>query len=174
MIFKNSAKNLGAVTEEEIRADAQKKADLLRAMSEEFQDEEKTALTPGQKRLASRTSVVFLDRGADFTDRVPNLSGAPAAAGNLMRTCVTADTAYAKVQTEAEALVRQVRLARLRTKLTGVMAARDVYRVAKSYAQTAEGRNVRPHVEDMARALNQRPRRKSETPPGTPTNDPQK
>ena len=159
MIFKNGGEGLTAVTVEEIQADARKKAELIRALAAEFRDDELPApLTANEKRLASRMTPAFLERGSVISRVVPTLSGMPAEAAVTMRMCAEADAAYAEVLAEAEELVRQVRMGMLRTKLKGVEVARVVYRSAKAYVQTPEGDSIRTHVEEMGRTL---PRRKS-------------
>lgn len=154
--------DLSVFTPEALMLDAQKKVEILRQLAAEFKTEGARPLTRAEIALANRTPIVFLEKGAVFGEAAPGV-GSTEAQIQLLRVTFNADIAYGKVLAEAEELTRQIRLAMLRGKLGGVIFARDLYKVAKSYAQTQRGDSVKGHTQDMGKALT-RPRRPEQKP----------
>lgn len=150
-------------TVEGLQADAAKKVAILRAMAAEFiNDDDNEPLTTNQMRLASRTPIAYLEKGAVICEAVPDLSGAPPNAAEVLRLAHAASVAYAPVIAEAEALARQARLAVLRKKLFAVTIARVVDKVARVFVQTGPGNWLKTHVDQLKRALTPRPRQKND------------
>jgi hypothetical protein len=148
-------------TVEELQADAAKKVSILRAMAAEFiNDDDNEPLTTNEMRIASRTPVLYLEKSAVVCEAVPDLSGAPANAAEILRLAHAAEVAYAPVIAEAEALARQARLAVLRKKLFAVTIARVIDKIARVFVQTGSGNWLKTHVDQMKRALTPRPRQK--------------
>ena len=145
-------------TPEVLMADAQKKVELLRQLAAEFKAPDTRPLTRAEIALATRTPIVFLEKGAVFGEAAAPDVRVREANIQRMRVTLNADVAYGKVLAQAEELTRQIRLAMARRKLEAVLVARDIYRIAKGYAQTQEGDSLKGHVEAMGKTLT-RPRR---------------
>jgi hypothetical protein len=147
-------------TVEDLQADAAKKVAILRAMAAEFiNDNDNAPLSASQMRLAGRTPSLYLEKSAVVCDAVPDLSGAPPKAAEILRLTHAADVAYAQVIAEAEELVRQIRLSVHRKKLSAISIARIVDKVARVLIQTGAGNWLKTHVDQMKRALTRPPRR---------------
>jgi hypothetical protein len=152
-------------TVEGIQADAAKKVAILRAMAAEFiNDNDNEPLTPNERRVATRTPLAYLEKSAVVCDAAPELAVKVPKAAETLRLAQAADVAYAQVIAEGEALVRQIRLAVQRRKLSAISIARVIDRFARVFVQTGAGDWLKTHVDQMKRALTPRPRQKNETP----------
>src|ERR1019366_9827607 len=116
-------------------------------------------LTKGERQLASRTSIVFLEKAALFAEAAPSLGVALSVDTAELRDAIASDLATGGVIDETRTLISRMEDANTRKKLKAVKVARDVYRVAKSYVTTDLGHVVSPHVEEMKRALGKPPKR---------------
>src|SRR5215212_8747298 len=128
--------------------DAQKRMSHLRAIADEFPDEENPKpLTLAEIRLARGTPVATLENAAIFLEAAPALGNAigPSTEVVDLREAIAFELAYAGVRDEARALVRRIDMAILRRKLKASKAARGVYRVAKGFVTVDAGDHVRPH-----------------------------
>ena len=92
-----------------------------------------------------------------------------------MRDAIASELAPGGVVDETRTLTSRLEDANTRKKLKAVKVARDVYRVAKSFVATDLGNAVKPHVDEMKRALGKPPKRTkasakppASTPPATP------
>jgi hypothetical protein len=148
--------------------DAQDKIARLRAIANDFPDDvEPKPLTPAERQLASRTSIVFVEKAAVFAEAAPNIGVALSVDTAALRDAIASDLAYGGVVDETRTLTSRMEAANLRKKLKAVKVARGIYRVAKGYVTTDLGNAVTPHVDEMKRAL-QRPRKKKVAPPEPP------
>jgi hypothetical protein len=146
--------------------DAHEQSVRLRTMAEAFPDDPdpRHALKPSEMRLARQTSAAMLEKTAAFAEAAPAI-GAPAATNVAeLRDAIAFELAYVSVRDDARALARRIDLAILRRKLKAVKSARGFYQVAKSVALLDVGEPVRPHVEDLKRALTPRRIRKTVPP----------
>lgn len=149
--------------------DAQERIARLRVIADDFPDEASPKpLTTAQRQLASRTSIVFLEKAAVFAEAAPNIGVALSVDTAALRDAIASELATGGVVDETRTLISRMQDANTRKKLKAVKVARDVYRVAKSFVTTDLGHVVTPHVEEMKRAL-QRPRAKKKTAPAEPT-----
>jgi hypothetical protein len=137
--------------------DAQERIARLRAIADDFPDEASPKpLTTAERRLASRTSVAFLEKAAVFAEAAPNVGVALSVDTLVLRDAIASDLATGGVLDETRTLTSRLEDANTRKKLKAVRLARGIYRVAKSYVTTDLGYVVTPHVEEMKRTL-QRP-----------------
>lgn len=144
--------------------DAEERMARIREMADAFpQEAEPVLLSPFDLRLARITSAAAIEAAAVFVQAEPEI-GRQVADVNELRDAIAFEQAYAGVRDEALALARRVDMAIVRRKLQAALAARGVYRMAKSYATVREGFAIRPHVAALKRAL-VRPRRKKPLPP---------
>jgi hypothetical protein len=149
--------------------DAQEKIARLRAIADDFPDEASPKpLTKGERNLAARTSIVFVEKAAFFAEAAPNLGVALSVDTAALRDAIASDLATGGIVVETRTLTSRVEATNTRKKLKAVKVARGIYRVAKGYVTTDLGHVVTPHVEEMKRAL-QRPRAKKKTAPAEPT-----
>jgi len=153
--------------------DAQERIARLRAMAAEFPDaSEPQPLTLAEIRLARQTSAAALEKAAIFGEAAPGM-GAPVTNAPELRDAIAFELAYGGVRDEARALARRIDLAILRRKLKAAKSARGLYRIAKGYVTLDIGDSVRPHVDEMKRAIS-RPRRKKNSAPTEPKAEPPK
>lgn len=155
--------------------DAQDKIARLRAIANDFPDDvEPKPLTPAERQLASRTSIVFVEKAAVFAEAAPNIGVALSVDTAALRDAIASDLAYGGVVDETRTLTSRMEAANIRKKLKAVKVARGIYRVAKGYVTTDLGNAVTPHVDEMKRALQRPPKRTkkksapTEPPPATP------
>ena len=150
--------------------DAQERIARLRVIADEFPDEASPKpLTTAQRQLASRTSIVFLEKAALFAEAAPNIGVALSVDTAALRDAIASELATGGVVDETRTLISRMEDANTRKKLKAVKVGRDIYRVAKSFVATDLGYVVTPHVDEMKRAL-QRPRAsKKKTAPAEPT-----
>jgi hypothetical protein len=140
--------------------DAQERIARLRAIADDFPDEASPKpLTTAQRQLASRTSIVFVEKAALFAEAAPNIGVALSVDTAALRDAIASDLATGGVVDETRTLTSRMQAANTRKKLKAVKVARDIYRVAKSYVATDLGNSVKPHVEEMKRALGKPPKR---------------
>jgi hypothetical protein len=138
--------------------DAQERIARLRAIADDFPDEASPKpLTAAERSLATRTSIVFVEKAALFAEAAPNIGVALSVDTAALRDAIASDLATGGVVDETRTLTSRMEAANLRKKLKAVKVARGIYRVAKGYVTTDLGHVVTPHVEEMKRAL-QRPR----------------
>ena len=137
--------------------DAQERIARLRAIADDFPDEASPKpLTTPERRLASRTSIAFLEKAALFAEAAPNVGVALSVDTASIRDAIASDLATGGIVDETRTLTSRLEDANTRKKLKAVRLARGIYRVAKSYVTTDLGHVVTPHVEEMKRTL-QRP-----------------
>jgi hypothetical protein len=149
-------------------ADAQAKIAQIRAVAAAFDDPlEPRPLTSAEIRLARATSTTFLEKSALFIEASPNVGELTLADATSMREAALAELAYDGLLDEAAALQRRVRAFIVRRKLKAARSARALYRTARGFVTTDAGDNLKPHVDQMKRAL-KRPAKKAATPPVTP------
>ncbi len=113
-------------------------------------------MTTAERRLASRTSIAFLEKAALFAEAAPNVGVALSVDTLVLRDAIASDLATGGIVDETRTLTSRLEDANTRKKLKAVRLARGIYRVAKSYVTTDLGHVVTPHVEEMKRTL-QRP-----------------
>ena len=157
--------------------DAQERIARLRAIADDLPDEASPKpLTTSERQLASRTSIVFVEKAAVFAEAAPNIGVALSVDTAALRDAIASDLATGGVVDETRTLTSRMEAANTRKKLKAVKVARDIYRVAKSYVATDLGNAVKPHVDEMKRALGKPQKRKkvapaeppASTPPATP------
>jgi hypothetical protein len=149
--------------------DAQDRIARVRAIANDFPDEaDPKPLTPAERQLANRTSIVFVEKAALFAEAAPNVGVALSVDTAVLRDAIASDLATGGVVDETRTLTSRMEAANIRKKLKAVKVARDIYRVAKSYVTTNLGHAVTPHVEEMKRALGKPPKRKKKAAPGEP------
>jgi hypothetical protein len=142
--------------------DAQDRAARLRAIAEEFPDDaDPRTLTVAELRLASATSIQALENAARLVEAAPQLAVHADVA--VIREMIAFELAYGGVRDQAKAVARRMDRFILRRKLVVAKMVRVLYRVAKGYVTADEGDAVRPHVEELGRAL--APRRRKPAPP---------
>src|SRR5258708_2157985 len=149
--------------------DTQERIARLRAIADDFPDEASPKpLTKGERNLATRTSIVFVEKAALFAEAAPGIGVALSVDTAALRDAIASDLATGGIVVETRTLTSRVEAANTRKKLKAVKVARGLYRVAKGYVTTDLGHVVAPHVEEMKRAL-QRPRaNKKKTAPAEP------
>jgi hypothetical protein len=149
--------------------DVQEKIAQLRAIASAFPDPgDPQALTTKELRLATATSLRFLEKAAVFIEASPALGGALSEVATL-RDAIAAELAWGGIVDEAKALLRRVETAMARKKLRAAKAARALYRVGKSFVTSDAGDAMKPHVDEMGRALKRRKLRpKAGSPKATP------
>jgi hypothetical protein len=150
--------------------DAQDKIARLRAIADSFPDETQLKpLTPAERQLANRTPIVFVEKAALFAEAAPAIGVALSVDPAELRDAIASDLASGGIVDETRTLTSRIESANTRKKLAAVKMARGLYRVAKGYVTTDLGNAVRPHVEEMGRALKRVKRtRKSATPKQPP------
>jgi hypothetical protein len=149
--------------------DAQDKIARLRAIADEFVgDTDIRPLTKAERRLASATSVEFMEKAAIFSDAAPNVGVTLSANSAAMRDAAASKLAGGGVIDEARAGAKRMEAASLRNYYEAAKTARGVYRVAKGYVTTDSGNAVTPHVEEMKRALQKKRPKKAATPAEPP------
>ena len=137
--------------------DALERIARLRAIADDFPGEASPKpLTTAERRLASRTSIAFLEKAALFAEAAPNVGVALSVDTLVLRDAIASDLATGGVVDETRSLTARLEDANTRKKLKAVRLARGIYRVAKSYVTTDLGHVVTPHVDEMKRTL-QRP-----------------
>ena len=147
--------------------DAQERIARLREMAADFPDDaDPRPLTPAEIRLARSTSPAALEKAALFAEAAPGVGVTPADV-NELREAIAFELAYSGVPDEAITFGRNVDHAILRRKLKAARIARAIYRIAKGYVTLDSGDNVRPHVEEIKKAL-VKPKRKKPAPPPDP------
>ncbi len=144
-------------TVEQLQADAAKKVAILRAMAAEFITDDEP-LTPTERRVATRTPALYLEKSAVVCEAAPELAVKVPNAAETLRLTYAAEVAYAQVIAEAEELVRQLRTAVQRKKLSAIGIARIVDRVARVFVNTGAGNWLKTHVDQMKRSLTRPPR----------------
>jgi hypothetical protein len=157
--------------------DAQDKIARLRAIADDFPDDPQVKpLTQAEKQLANSTPIVFVEKAAVFAEAAPNIGVALSVDTAELRDAIASDLAYGGIVDETRTLIARIQASNLRKKLKAVKVARGVYRVGKSYVTTDLGNAVKPHVEEMKRALGRAKRSKKAVtptaPPATPQSDP--
>lgn len=153
--------------------DAQERIARLRAIANDFPEEASpNPLTTAERQLASRTSIVFVEKAAVFAEAAPNIGVALSVDTAALRDAIASDLATGGVVAETRTLTSRMEAANTRKKLKAVKVARDIYRVAKSYVATDLGTAVKPHVEDMKRALGKPPKRRKAAPAEPPASTP--
>ena len=154
--------------------DAQDKIARLRAIAEDFPDDPQLKpLTQAEKQLANSTPIVFVEKAAVFAEAAPNIGVALSVDTGELRDAIAADLAYGGIVDETRTLIARIEASNLRKKLKAVKVARGVYRVGKSYVTTDLGNTVKPHVEEMKRALGRAKRSKKAVTPAAPPATPQ-
>jgi hypothetical protein len=149
--------------------DAQERIARLRAIADDFPDEASPKpLTTAERRLASRTSVAFLEKAAVFAEAAPNVGVALSVDTLVLRDAIASDLATGGIVDETRTLTSRLEDANTRKKLKAVRLARGIYRVAKSYVTTDLGYVVKPHVEEMKRTLQRPYASKKKTVPAKP------
>jgi len=141
-------------------ADAQRRAEALRAMAEAFP---KLAgdkpLTSMEIRLARHTPIEALESAAILAEATPQLAGVIDV--DEVRDVIMYELAYDNVRGQAVALARHIEHAILRRKLKAVKAVRALYRMAKVYSKMDAGDPIQPHVQALKHTLVRRRRKKS-------------
>jgi len=149
--------------------DAQERIARLRAIADDFPDDASPKpLTIAERRLASRTSVAFLEKAAVFAEAAPNVGVALSVDTLVLRDAIASDLATGGIVDETRALTSRLEDANTRKKLKAVRLARGIYRVAKSYVTTDLGHVVTPHVDEMKRTLQRPYVSKKKTAPAKP------
>jgi hypothetical protein len=149
--------------------DAQERIARLRAIADDFPDEASPKpLTTAERRLASRTSIAFLEKAALFAEAAPNVGVALSVDTLVLRDAIASDLATGGIVDETRTLTSRLEDANTRKKLKAVRLARGIYRVAKSYVTTDLGNVVKPHVDEMKRTLQRPYASKKKTAPAKP------
>ena len=149
--------------------DAQDKIARVRAIADTFPDEAQLKpLTSAERQLANRTPIVFVEKAALFAEAAPAIGVALSVDPAELRDAIASDLASGGIVDETRTLTARIQSANTRKKLKAVKLARGIYRVAKGYASTDLGNAVKPHVEEMGRALTRVKRTKKSTTPKQP------
>src|SRR6266852_6273583 len=150
--------------------DAQERIARLRAIADDFPDEASPKpLTKGERNLATRTSIIFVEKAALFAEAAPGIGVALSVDTAALRDAIASNLATGGVVDETRTLTSRVEAANTRKKLKAVRLARGIYRVAKSYVTTDLGHVVTPHVEEMKRTLQRPHANKKKVAPAQPT-----
>src|SRR5258708_38904905 len=127
--------------------DAQERIARVRAIADDFPDEASPKpLTKGERNLATRTSIVFVEKAELFAEAAPGIGVALSVDTAALRDAIASNLATGGVVDETRTLTSRVEAANTRKKLKAVKIARGIYRVAKSYVTTDLGHVVTPHV----------------------------
>ena len=153
-------------------ADAQDKIAKLQALAASFPEEpDQNSLTSTDLRLATATSVQFLERAAQLAEAVPVVGAAVDTNVSVLRNAVYSELAYGALVDQLNTLARQVGMAIASRKLKAVRVARSFYQVAKVYVTTDAGAPMKPHVQELKQTL-QRKRKTKAKPAKAPTPTP--
>ena len=153
-------------------ADAQDKIAQLQTLAASFPEEaDQNSLTSTDLRLATATSVLFLERVAQLAEAVPVVGAAVDTNVSVLRTAVYSELAYGALVDQLNTLARQVEMAIASRKLKAVKVARSFYKIAKVYVTTDAGTPMKPHVQELKQTL-QRKRKTAAKPPSAPTPTP--
>lgn len=122
------------------------------------------------RRLARQASVpdAFLEAASVAMQLTPRLEQAGAADAATLRDAFGYALAYDAVVQELYALARSMRHTIRVARAEAGASALDVYAIAQRFSLQRDGAELRPHVEDMRRKLNKRPRRTIEEPAPAP------
>ena len=136
--------------------DAVERMERLRQIAAEFPAEtDLRPLTRSELTIASQTTLQALEQAAVLAQAVPRINNDILDVDEV-RDVASFELAYIGMENEARALLRRIKLAVLRKKLRVAIAARELYKVAKSHA--ASDAVVKTHVTELKRTLF--PRRK--------------